>query len=183
MNIKIENLGAIQDAEINLNNRLTIFCGPNNSGKTYMAFMIYALTKSGFKIHKRGNRSLVQDLVKTRFAKFDLNINDIWEYRQNEISSLTKSLDSIYGISPDIVNNLFSDFKISILESKEEFIANTKRMNFENSINLKDTIIKIIKKENSNYFELSINEDDSVSVKFHHIVNGISSPSGFSLKA
>lgn len=163
MNIKIENLGAIKDAEINLNKRLTIFCGPNNSGKTYMAFMIYALTKSGFKIHKRGNRMLAQDLVKSRFAKYDLNINDIWEYRQNEISSLIKSLDSIYGISTDIVNNLFSDFNISILESKEEFIANTKKMNFENTINLKDTIITIKKQENSDYIELSINEDDSVS--------------------
>ena len=49
MEIKINNLGAIKEANIDLSKRLIVFCGPNNSGKTYAAFIIYALTKSGLK--------------------------------------------------------------------------------------------------------------------------------------
>lgn len=37
MKIQIQNLGAIKEAELDLGKRLTIFCGSNNSGKTYAA--------------------------------------------------------------------------------------------------------------------------------------------------
>ena len=45
MKIQVENLGAIKNAKINLDKPLTLFCGQNNTGKTYLAYIIYALTK------------------------------------------------------------------------------------------------------------------------------------------
>lgn len=34
MNIVIENLGPIRKATFDLDKRLSVFCGPNNTGKT-----------------------------------------------------------------------------------------------------------------------------------------------------
>ncbi len=35
MKILVKNLGAIKQAEIDLSKKLTVFCGPNGTGKTY----------------------------------------------------------------------------------------------------------------------------------------------------
>jgi len=42
LNINIQNLGNIKKADICLN-KLTIFGGENNSGKTYINYLLYAL--------------------------------------------------------------------------------------------------------------------------------------------
>lgn len=44
MKINIKGLGAIKETTIDLNKSLTVFCGHNNTGKTYVSFIIYALT-------------------------------------------------------------------------------------------------------------------------------------------
>ena len=111
MKIEIQNLGAIKQAEINLNKRLTVFCGPNNSGKTYAAFTIYALTKSGLKYFRSKSKNvLLTELIKNQTATFEIKVEDIWNYRNEELNSIKESLDSIYGISDEISNNLFKDF-------------------------------------------------------------------------
>jgi len=46
MIFKVENLGAIQHAEIDLSKDLILFCGHNNTGKTYLAYAIYLLLKA-----------------------------------------------------------------------------------------------------------------------------------------
>jgi predicted ATPase len=44
-NLAIENFGLIEKADITLR-PLTIFLGENNTGKSYVAQLIYALTRS-----------------------------------------------------------------------------------------------------------------------------------------
>jgi predicted ATPase len=65
MKIKLENLGAIKDADFDLSKRLIVFCGPNNSGKTYAAFIIYALTKSSIQYFRsQSQNAFIQQLIK-----------------------------------------------------------------------------------------------------------------------
>jgi predicted ATPase len=45
MKIQVTNLGAIKEGTIDLSKKLNVFCGPNGTGKTYMAYAIYGLTK------------------------------------------------------------------------------------------------------------------------------------------
>ena len=42
MIIQIKELGAIKEATVNLDKKLTVFCGPNGTGKTYMAYVLYS---------------------------------------------------------------------------------------------------------------------------------------------
>ncbi|PIY08885.1 MAG: hypothetical protein COZ18_09935 [Flexibacter sp. CG_4_10_14_3_um_filter_32_15] len=157
MKIEIQNLGAIKQAKINLNKRLTVFCGPNNSGKTYTAFIIHALTKSGLKyfMSESGN-TLVSDLIKNQSAVFEVEVDKIWDYRNNELKDIKESLDAIYGVSDEVVTTLFANFSITIEESKSEFAKNILQMNFENELKLNNVIVKIKKEKNTKSIQLSL---------------------------
>ena len=45
MIIEINNLGYVKNVKVNLNKDLIVLCGPNNTGKTYVAYAIYGLMK------------------------------------------------------------------------------------------------------------------------------------------
>jgi ABC-type multidrug transport system ATPase subunit len=45
MKVSIKELGFVKSVDLDLNKDLTILCGPNNSGKTYVAYAIYGLMK------------------------------------------------------------------------------------------------------------------------------------------
>lgn len=45
MKIKVQDLGTIQEGEVDLDKNLIVFAGPNNSGKSYMAYLIYGILK------------------------------------------------------------------------------------------------------------------------------------------
>lgn len=45
MKIKVENLGTIKQGEIALDKNLIVLAGPNHSGKSYLAYLIYGLLK------------------------------------------------------------------------------------------------------------------------------------------
>ncbi len=166
MKIEIKNLGAVKSAKFDLNKKLTIFCGPNNSGKTYVAFMIYALAKSDNKFFRNPDgASLVSELLKKEEVDFELDYNEIWEYRKNTLSDIKRSLGSIYGISEEFANQLFENFDISILQSKDDFIKDIADATFLNEIELSSTKIEIIKHKNQNSVNLKLkgkvaNEND-----------------------
>ncbi len=54
MIITVKNLGVIKKAEFDTSKKLTVFCGPNSTGKTYLFYVIYALfsnaNTNGFNI-------------------------------------------------------------------------------------------------------------------------------------
>ena len=43
MKLILENIGKIKKAEIDLDHQLTVFFGPNNTGKTYVSYCLYGL--------------------------------------------------------------------------------------------------------------------------------------------
>jgi energy-coupling factor transporter ATP-binding protein EcfA2 len=46
MFFRIENVGPLREAEVDLSKRLIVLTGPNNTGKTYLAWSVYGLYKS-----------------------------------------------------------------------------------------------------------------------------------------
>lgn len=69
MKISFENLGPLKLGEIELN-KFTVFCGENNTGKTYINYLIYnILTQISIF-----NKKLKID-IKTLFDKGELIIN------------------------------------------------------------------------------------------------------------
>jgi predicted ATPase len=52
MKIQIQNLGPIKQGEVDLSKHLIIFAGPNNTGKSHIAYLIYGLYQNGSKINE-----------------------------------------------------------------------------------------------------------------------------------
>lgn len=183
MKIEIQNLGAIREAEFDLSKRLTVFCGPNNSGKTYVAFIIYALTKSGLKYFRTAAKNeIIPELINNQTAIYNINHENIWKYRTDELKGLNDSLDSIYGISEDVASNLFKDFSLTIVETKKEFEASVLKMEFENELKINNISIFIKKEKNNNSIELSL-KSKSISKDNIQVLNYFLEAKLFSLIA
>ncbi|MDD4915157.1 MAG: AAA family ATPase [Methylococcales bacterium] len=50
MKIQFENLGCIEQGSVELND-LTIFCGKNNTGKTYVMYTLYGFLARKFPLN------------------------------------------------------------------------------------------------------------------------------------
>ena len=159
MEIEIKNLGPIKQATIDIGKRLTVFCGPNNSGKTYVAFLIYALTKFGFKYDRsRKDGGAIDTIISEKGGHYELDIEEIWKTRKLEIDSIKNSLDSLYGIPDDLVVKIFGQFDIEIKQTKSNFIKSVEEMSFTNVIKMNSLEIEIDKSVKNKYVNLNVNK-------------------------
>ncbi|MCH7401137.1 AAA family ATPase [Belliella kenyensis] len=60
MKVDITDLGFVKHAHLDLDKDLTILCGPNNTGKTYVAYAIYGLMK--FRSHLPKSKKISNEL-------------------------------------------------------------------------------------------------------------------------
>ena len=86
MKIHIKELGAVKEGTIDLSKKLNVFCGPNGTGKTYMAYVIYGLLKS--QMHVGANEELVKELIEKRKTNYNLDFDALNKYRKSIIDNL-----------------------------------------------------------------------------------------------
>lgn len=122
MKIQIKEIGAIKEATINLSKKLNVFCGPNGTGKTYMAYIIYAITSLENKnIGIRFDKELINKLVSEKLAILTIDVDDVWKYQQNEISQIKNNLWSLFALSETKQEQYFGKSEINFLENEEDF--------------------------------------------------------------
>lgn len=94
MIFKIENLGLIKQAEVNLDKNLILLCGHNNTGKSYLAYEIYQ-----FLSHQEGMRAYIAPAERTAINIFSkelsLNKNQILSGLLKSGKNAIKMLDSL----------------------------------------------------------------------------------------
>ena len=89
MKIQIKELGAIKEATIDLEKKLSVFCGPNGTGKTYMAYVLYALTKLNNKsIGIKLDEEIIKKLILENHAQITIDTGSIWDFRANEVTKI-----------------------------------------------------------------------------------------------
>lgn len=134
MRFSINNLGAIENAEIDLGKKLTLFCGPNNTGKTYLSYIIYALITMpklplGMNIPNPIGKDQIEQLFNNEPIEIEIDPRHVMQYKEYMTSTVTEHLDSIFGISEESKKLLFKDFAIRFSPTLEECtnkIAGTK---------------------------------------------------------
>lgn len=146
MKIVIKGLGAVKQASIDLTKRLTVFCGHNNTGKTYVSYIIYSLTCGKRFTPKIMSDKELQQLVEKKHLTITLELNDICNYRKEILKNIEDNLNELFGISKEQANKYFNQFSIDFetsdddLRSKiitEEFDAHLKGTSFQININKK----------------------------------------------
>lgn len=130
----IENLGPIKSLELKLN-KFTIFLGENNTGKTYISYLIYGIMKKALDIRKLCLDIYVEEILKLRNfdgKKMVINKEDFREKVSAIIaskvnSSIGKELPKIFNLpeqSFHSTNIKISSEDIKVLDSTFELDLN-----------------------------------------------------------
>ncbi|WP_458456198.1 AAA family ATPase [Methanobrevibacter sp.] len=148
----IQNFGPIKKADITIS-PLTIFIGPNSSGKSYSALLIHSILNSFNNLGLNLYELIRQDSVK-RFLKND---DDIFEEFKN---SLTQYVNSKPKFSDEPFKFPTEKFKI-ILEGSfgqvfNELLEEKLKGNFSNNLNK-------LNQHNNHPFEFSFNNNTFIN--------------------
>jgi hypothetical protein len=161
MKIELKNIGTVKRAEIDLDKNLLIFCGSNNTGKTYVAYSLYGAYKT------------------QRYNTSDILLNFSEGYNKNEIiftitpQVVREILKERSGIITDDLGNLFASNQYFFNESEiivksgltdEELISKINDLFIEfNFEPISGSAFKIIKPKNT--YEVSIKNVDTFLYK------------------
>ena len=146
MKIRVNNLGVIRSAEVSTAGLLTVFNGPNSTGKTYLSYMLYHLLSDDSYIEL----DIYDQLIKGKLSDNSLDLEydkQLIDYFLNEESNRVMSeLGVLFGIANDKAEKLFADMALNFSISEEEFNDN---MRWSYRINAK---------YNSYVFVITLNE-------------------------
>ncbi len=94
MEIKIKNLGVIDYAKINLDKNFSLFTGKNNTGKSYLNYLLYGL----YKIDEDKFISQISSIISNKSEiKID-NINKIITLSFDIYKFLEKQIQQVFDI-------------------------------------------------------------------------------------
>ena len=125
MKIIFENIGIVKRIEIDLSKSLTIFCGPNNTGKTYLAYCIYALNSLMYSDIASPNYGYITALSDID-ENFSIDIHRVFCDIKNKFikkiqSEFINQLSTVFGLDGESTHRIFADSRISIIIEDEEF--------------------------------------------------------------
>ena len=164
MLIKVQNLGTLQSAETDLSKDLIVFCGGNNSGKTYMLNFLYGILESSWEYPNYNSneyfKDIINELIVNKTAVFDFNFV-LDDEKFNSFLSFwkmqtLKSLPSYFGIK-----KLFKDFDFHFERENNSFIPTYFYDNYsiqeswENNLQLRLDLISKTENEDDLSTELS----------------------------
>lgn len=155
---EISYLGAIRKAVVDLQKPLTLFCGPNSTGKTYLSYLLYAVLENNNYIESKSLDKIVKHL--SEHKEFTLHRELVESFNQDVASNIKTNLGSIFGIGDNAVSKLFSQFNLSLTLSEGDFERIIKlpcRLISKNG----DREIGIIKEASSDKIIYQINEENS----------------------
>ncbi len=173
MKIQIKELGAVKEATIDLSKKLTVFCGPNSTGKTYMAFVLYALTNGYEDLIFLLGDELIKQLITTNIAETPLDIQGIWSFRNSNIKYRQKFLWNLFAIPESKVEDFFGKTSIECLETKEEFQERLENISLDETVKIYDYTFHLLKKSKSNLLQIKIDEQtlkNDIFYKFLEVI-------------
>ena len=147
MKIAFENLGVIKKAEIDLSKKLTVLCGPNGTGKTYLCYALYGFT---YYTWIGSNIFSFTDLIEKKNITIELDTKILYDYYKRYSRPLSTNFNDIFGTS-----DKESSYKVLILENLDQFTERIKQSQFtfeyDDSSQLRITYTK---KSNSNQLRI-----------------------------
>jgi len=162
MKINIKELGAIKEGTIDLSKKLNVFCGPNGTGKTYMAYVIYGLLKS--QMHIGTDQALAKELIEKRKTNYKINFDALNKYRKSILENFKDDFDSLFGIGEDLAKQYFENTEITFKETNAEFRQQIIECEFNTIISFRKIDIVVSKTKNNEFLILEI-DDKAISNK------------------
>jgi len=160
LNLSFINLGNIKDGTIQLK-PFTIFCGDNNTGKTYATYAIYALLDKEFDFDFKETRDIVEKLYQD--GLYELNIakfaNENLKKLKKEIEKgFKKNLHFVFSAAEEDFKKTSFSFEIDNESIKNNI--NESSFNAISSIGKKEIVVfEASKDKNSNIIRLVLHDN------------------------
>lgn len=131
MELKILQIGPIPEVRIDLTKKLTVFCGPNNTGKTYISYYIYALANVLIRSSNVISDEQITKLQNEGAVTIGLNLQVLSEIKKSMMEITNGMLGQIYGLPDEKVNTYFDGLKVEYDESYDDFVLRVTQCEFQ----------------------------------------------------
>ena len=159
MKIAVKNLGAIKNAEIDLSKKLNVFCGPNGTGKTYLAYLIYSITSLSNKgLGRILEKEYISELVGQNSTKIEIEINKLWNFREEEVNLIKENLWNIFAVAESKSDKFFSNTEIEIVDTIKDFENKFMALTFEKEVKFYNYKFVLKKFQNSTSIEVVLDD-------------------------
>lgn len=148
MEIELKNVGVMDDAKIELSD-LTIICGENNTGKTYVTYTLYGFLRAWRQILFVELEDQIEEALKSTTSS-QINLQKLFEgqinsYLDRIAKRYTKSLPKVFASRPE----LFSEAVMNItVPTNLDFIKRDYHQSIKDSTGTK-TLATVRKAEGS----------------------------------
>jgi len=158
VNYRLKDIGLIKDTNITLND-ITLICGQNNTGKTYITYTIYGfLFMWNDLIDFNITDDVFEDIYENGYYKLDISSfqEKVPELLQELSVNYTNALSNVFSVDSEWFSE--SLFEVSINDFK---LNKTYKIN-DTYTSSKKEILQINKEEESLYLEISILSKNSL---------------------
>lgn len=156
----IKNLGNLEEGKIEVK-PLTLLCGPNNTGKTWVMYTLYGFLNNGDINNLTGIDQIVISLQENGLCEFNLE-----EWFNENFESTLKSIEkNLKGKLPSIFSSENSLFEASVFKwevSLQDVIERNKAEYFEFEFSLGSKqipVFKAIKEKDSQIISMTLMKD------------------------
>lgn len=171
MKINFNKLGVLEQGTLELAD-LTVICGENNTGKTYVTYLIYCLLKTWKQLISIDIKPEISELIEKGSVDIDLDKKVVQNWRELSIQTVKKFLNSF----PDMLaanTLLFENLKLDV-----EVALNLGWQEKEFRSELRSgggvLLVSIVKDQNSSILKLaSPKHANSKSLSLLHLENFI----------
>lgn len=163
MKVDIKELGYVKNVQLDLDKDLTILCGPNNTGKTYVAYAIYGLMKFRSDLPKSKK---VSEEIKNLLEKGQIEIDIIELLLENNSTYLNaigksylKQLPKVFASEESAFSKTEIKIELGDIENLKEKILSqkiTQEIGIRNSFS-----VKIVKEIDSSKISCILIENES----------------------
>ncbi|MDY6993027.1 MAG: hypothetical protein SVR94_10560 [Pseudomonadota bacterium] len=135
MKIQFKKLGVIQQGELSLND-LTLLCGPNNTGKTYLMYSLYGLLDKKFEVNFNFVENIIiAELIKNKVYHFNLQhlIAEQFETILQQIAQgFQERLPTLFGVTTEN----FANTKVKLEFNQDIALKNALRNRWQTRLTL-----------------------------------------------
>ena len=143
MKVRFENLGVIDKIDFDLDKKISIFCGPNGTGKTYVSYMIYGFLKYVLFSSKVINYNELM-------SKGELDIEITPDLLRQVVNQAAKNIKRTYLKELFTTEVGFEKFKTECVDgADDDIIEEIKRKHFNEKFGLPGVDFHLKKDEGS----------------------------------
>lgn len=172
MKLKIQQIGPIPEVSIDLTKKMTVFCGPNNTGKTYISYYVYALANVLIRTNNVITDEQITKLQNEGAVTVALNLQVLSEIKNSMLGITNNILGQIYGLPDDKVNTYFEGLKVVYDESYDEFVSRVTQCEFQIDGVVTSTI-KVCAHKEAGKNEITLRSENNIVVDGERFYNAV----------